>query len=251
MCIALPEMCFAGLADNNLNEAGTMLTRQAIKSGAYLENFESLSSLWPLERIEASLSETMQARPADTEGVWIFAYGSLMWNPMVEVERRSVATLHEWHRSFCLRMLVGRGAPDMPGRMLALEPGGHTQGVALKLPQSAVDEELRVVWIREMVLGSYKPTWAPLTLADGTETHAIAFVADNEHEQFEADSSVATVAPLIGSASGKFGTNAEYLFRLRDSLSECGLQDAYVAALVDAILLASTRAEGGPSGNND
>jgi cation transport protein ChaC len=120
--------------------------------------------------------------------------------------------------------------------MLALRPGGHTHGVALKLPEASLDEELRLVWIREMVLGSYRPTWAPVTLDDGTQTHALAFVADASREQFEADSSVATVAPLIGSASGKFGTNAEYLFRLHAALNECGLHDPYIDALVDVLV---------------
>ncbi|WP_310041505.1 gamma-glutamylcyclotransferase [Paraburkholderia caribensis] len=62
---------------------------------------------------------------------------------------KQAATLHDWQRSFCLRMVVGRGSPDKPGRMLALEAGGHTDGVALKLSEDTVNEELLLVWIRE------------------------------------------------------------------------------------------------------
>jgi cation transport protein ChaC len=87
-----------------------------------------------------------------------------------------------------------------------------------------------------MVLGSYTPTWAPVTLDDGTEVHAIAFVADTSREQYAADSRVATVAPLVASASGKFGSNAEYLFKLRDALKECNVRDAYVEALAGEVL---------------
>lgn len=213
-----------------------MLTRQAIHSGEYLDHFESLPNLWTADRIETSLKETLKSRPKGTGGVWIFAYGSLMWNPMVNFERRQVATLHGWHRSFCLHMEIGRASPDMPGRMLALESGGHTHGVALKLCPATMAEELRLIWIREMVLGSYTPTWAPVTLDDGTEVHAIAFVADTSREQYAADSRVATVAPLVASASGKFGSNAEYLFKLRDALKECNVRDAYVEALAGEVL---------------
>jgi cation transport protein ChaC len=141
-----------------------MLTRQAIDSGDYLEHFASLPNLWTTDRIERSLAETMKSNPAETDNVWIFAYGSLMWNPMIHFDRRQVVTLHGWHRSFCLHMDVGRASPEMPGRMLALEAGGHTQGIALKLSPSTMADELRRVWIREMVLGSYKPMWAPVTL---------------------------------------------------------------------------------------
>ncbi len=124
-----------------------MLTRQALDSGAYLEKFRSLPNLWTSERIEASLAETLKQRPACVNNdVWIFAYGSLMWNPMVDFDRREVATLHEWHRSFCLSMTIGRGSPERPGRMLALEAGGHTTGLALRLTPHTMHEDLKAVW---------------------------------------------------------------------------------------------------------
>lgn len=215
--------------------ATAMVTRQAINSGAYLEHFESLPNLWSSERIQSSLAETMAARPDGVKDTAIFAYGSLMWNPMVEFEKRQVATLHGWHRSFCLRMVAGRASLNSPGRMLALQRGGRTHGVALRLPEAALEEELRLIWVREMVLGSYQPTWASVTLDDGTETQAIAFVADESREQFEADSCVETVAPLISAASGKFGSNAEYLLKLHEALGECMLEDHYIDELAKTV----------------
>ncbi len=119
--------------------------------------------------------------------------------------------------------------------MLALEPGGYTQGIALRLAQATMYDDLRITWIREMVLGSYKPTWAPLTLDDGTQTHAIAFVADPSQWQYEADSSVATVAPLVMSAAGTFGSNAEYVYKLQAALGECALRDPYIEELVGEV----------------
>jgi cation transport protein ChaC len=35
----------------------------------------------------------LKSRPAEAGSVWIFAYGSLMWNPMVQFDRRQIATL--------------------------------------------------------------------------------------------------------------------------------------------------------------
>jgi glutathione-specific gamma-glutamylcyclotransferase len=220
----------------NIYLTTTMLTRQAIHSGEYLDQFESLPHLWTADRIENSLAETMKMRPTDADDVWIFAYGSLMWNPLVHFDRRQVATLYDWHRSFCLHMDIGRATPDVPGRMLALESGGQTEGTALKLSSTTLNEELRLIWIREMVLGSYLPTWAPVTLDDKTQTHAIAFVADTSLEQFAIDSRVETVAPLVASASGKFGTNAEYLFNLHAALEECGLRDLYIEELTAEVV---------------
>ncbi|MFT4436933.1 gamma-glutamylcyclotransferase [Caballeronia sp. 15715] len=219
-----------------------MLTRQTIHSGAYLDNFASLPNLWTEQQIARSLVDTLKLRPADAHDIWIFGYGSLIWNPTMHFDRRQVATLCNWHRSFCLRMVAGRGSPEMPGRMPALEAGGHTHGVAFRLPRATTDEELALVWIREMVLGSYRPTWAPITLDDGTQTHAIAFVADTAREQYEADSSVSTVAPLVASAVGKFGSNADYVLKLHAALTEGNAQDSYIDALVSEIQRLSRQA---------
>jgi cation transport protein ChaC len=214
-----------------------MLNRTAINSGAYLESFESLPKeiLWTREQIDRSLEATLAQRP-DIGDAWVFAYGSLMWNPIAHVEQRIAATLHGWHRSFCMRAIAGRGTPERPGRMLSLEPGGSTQGVALRLAHATLEDELRIIWIREMVTGAYLPTWAPVSLADGTETHAIAFVADPAHSQHECDATAYTIAPLMHSASGHFGTNADYVFTLQKTLADCGFTDPYIEELAGELI---------------
>ncbi|HEY4805150.1 MAG TPA: gamma-glutamylcyclotransferase [Paraburkholderia sp.] len=213
-----------------------MLNRDAIRSGAFLESFNFLPPdiLWTQARIDQSLADTMAARPAG-EDVWVFAYGSLMWNPLSRFDQRVSATLHGWRRSFCIRLLAGRGTPQRPGRMLALEPGGHTQGVALRLDAAALDEELRILWTREMLTGAYKPTWTTVALATGETQHALAFVANGCPRQYEADSSPSTVARQIAEAQGPLGTNAEYVFRLRQALADCALADAYIEEVAQAL----------------
>ncbi|ACD20050.1 gamma-glutamylcyclotransferase [Paraburkholderia phytofirmans] len=225
-----------------------MLNRNAISSGAYLESFESLPKdmLWTQAQIDASLAHTMQQRPDNGE-VWVFAYGSLMWNPISDFDSRRIATLHGWHRSFCIRMIAGRGTPQQPGRMLSLEQGGCTQGVALRLCGETLEEELRILWIREMVTGAYRPTWAPVTLEDGTELSAIAFVADHGNPQYEGDARAPLIAPLMAVASGLFGTNAEYVFKLQRALADCGLKDAYIDELVAELTAELARIAGQPA----
>lgn len=219
-----------------------MLTKDAIDSGSYLRHFESVPELWTLGQIDASLLETLRAKPHDVESVWIFAYGSLMWNPMIDHDACRTATLDGWQRSFCLDMTIGRATPAQRGRMLALRAAGSTHGLALRLPHATRDDDLRRIWIREMALGSYRPIWAPVQLGTGTTTPAIVFVADESRAQFRPDSSVATVAPLIGNASGKFGTNADYLLRLQATLAEWQLEDAYVDAIVNEMRRQSAHA---------
>jgi cation transport protein ChaC len=220
-----------------------MLTRHAITSGAYLESFhKECAAIWSAERIRQSLEATLAARPEQESGdIWVFAYGSLIWNPLLDYAERRPATLGGWHRSFCLRMVAGRGSADMPGRMLALEPGGSTQGMAFRLDATKAMAELRVMWVREMVAGSYRPIWARIALAGGGSAMAIVFVADTEQPQYRADSSVGAIAGMVGTASGTFGGNADYVFQLELALRELGAEDAYIASLADELRIRAAR----------
>ena len=58
----------------------------------------------------------------------MFAYGSLMWNPALEYAEASTCQVQGWHRSFCFWTPLGRGTPELPGLMLALERGGGVRG---------------------------------------------------------------------------------------------------------------------------
>ena len=128
-------------------------------------------------------------------------------------------------------MTSGRGTSAVPGRMLAVEPGGLTQGVGLRLSARLADEELRVLWTREMIFGSYRPAWTSIKLDDGSYVDAITFVADPLRAQYQSDATISVVSPIIGAASGPFGSNAEYVFNLRTALARSGLFDAYIESL--------------------
>lgn len=114
---------------------------------------EALSGAAPSEaELTASLESMMRGADGD---VWIFAYGSLIWNPIFPVAERRIARVHGYRRSFCLRSIVGRGTVEKPGLMLALDTGGTAVGVAFRLPTEAVADEMALLWRREMAVGSY------------------------------------------------------------------------------------------------
>lgn len=181
------------------------------------------------------MRDTLDDRP-DSGPLWIFGYGSLIWNPVCQFETQHKAILEGWHRSFCLRTIAGRSSPQLPGRMLSLEPGGRTEGVALLLPAYALEDELPLLWIREMPTGAYRPIWSPIALEDGSRITALIFVADQNHPFYEPNASVASVAAFVASAYGPLGTNAEYLFKLRESLASWNVADSYVDNMVDAVV---------------
>ncbi|MFY3985932.1 gamma-glutamylcyclotransferase [Achromobacter xylosoxidans] len=213
-----------------------MLTREQISTGAYLDSFQDLPGqpCWTRQRIEASMHETLEQRPQG-KPVWLFAYGSLIWNPLLKYAERQSAVLQGWHRSFCIRLLAGRGTYEKPGRMLALNTGGYSSGVAFRLDDRNLLEELGLVWIREMVHGLYRPIWGLIRLASGKTVPSLAFVADTEHAQYERDATIATAAPLIASASGHLGSNRDYLLQLDATLAKHGISDGYVHQLANVV----------------
>jgi cation transport protein ChaC len=209
----------------------TILTRENLGDGSYRTRLAMPEHLaWSEAQVEASLAEAWALRP---EGpVWVFAYGSLMWNPLLACAEQRTATLAGWHRSFCLRSISGRGRPERPGRVLSLQPGGVVQGLALRLDEATARDELRLLWTREMPSGAYRPLWMPVTLSDGAGITAIAFVADPDHPLHEPDESAQTVARLVEAAAGAFGPNIDYVRALAATLGERALHDPYVDEIV-------------------
>ena len=67
--------------------------------------------------------------------LWVFGYGSLIWDPGFPVAERRIATLKGWHRSFCMRSIHHRGTVEKPGLVLALDraEGASCTGVAFRV----------------------------------------------------------------------------------------------------------------------
>ena len=213
-----------------------MLTREFLLKADCRTAFGDIEEtlLWSAEQRAASLAATLACRPDDSP-VWIFGYGSLMWNPALEFVETATGTLPGWHRAFCLRLTVGRGTLHQPGRMLALKEGGRTTGVAYRLAEETLEQELTLLWKREMVTGCYLPRWCPLALDDGRTVSALVFIMDPRHPLYEPDTQAPHIAPLIAIASGPLGTNAQYLFSLEQALSSLGMRDDGLVDLLDAV----------------
>ena len=134
------------------------------------------------EQRTESLTATLAAKPKGA-GWWVFAYGSLLWNPLFPVAEMRPAMLGGLHRRFCLWSLASRGTRDCPGLVLGLDRGGACRGVAMRLPARLAVAELHLLWRREMVVGSYHPRWVKVD-AGGREIVALTFVVRRDHPQY-------------------------------------------------------------------
>jgi glutathione-specific gamma-glutamylcyclotransferase len=178
---------------------------------------------------EASLREILDQHPAGSD-IWLFGYGSLVWNPLVHHEERRVARLHGFHRSFCLWSHVNRGSLQKPGLVLGLDSGGACRGVAFRIAAHHAVSELRLLWRREMVLGAYSPRWT--NVEAGSETiRAIAFFVNRDHANYAGRLPLETVIKALVGARGQLGTPAEYLLETVRGLVEHGVRDPYLLEL--------------------
>jgi cation transport protein ChaC len=193
---------------------------------------------------EASIQELLGSHPHNAD-VWLFGYGSLIWNPIVHFEERRVARLHGYHRRFCLWSHVNRGSLQKPGLVLGLDSGGSCRGVAFRIAAHHAIDELRLLWRREMVLGAYCPRWATIDAGE-EELRAIAFFVNREHANYAGKLPLETVIKTLVSTRGQLGTPADYLFETVRGLIEHGVRDAYLLELRRRVLamhpeLATTR----------
>ncbi|EGD02812.1 ChaC family protein, partial [Burkholderia sp. TJI49] len=127
------------------------------------------------DELAASLAHTMR----DWDGrqdLWLFGYGSLIWNPGLPTVAAVRGKVHGYHRGLYLWSRVNRGTPERPGLVLALDRGGSCAGIAFRLAGPTAQPHLETLWKREMPMGSYRPAWLPCTLETGERVNALAFV---------------------------------------------------------------------------
>jgi cation transport protein ChaC len=176
------------------------------------------------EAREASRKAVEAAVPPGTD-VWVFGYGSLMWNPAIHVAESRKAGIHGYERKFCLTLALGRGSPEKPGLMLGLDSGGECVGVAHRIAAKDVSSELTVLWYREMLSGAYTPCWLEAAIDGIGPAKVLTFVINRDNRRYESNISEETIAQRIAVAEGLLGTNRDYLYRTVRHLRELGIAD--------------------------
>ena len=181
----------------------------------------------------------------DGADVWVFGYGSLVWNPAFHFVESRIAHLHGWHRSFCFWSRMGRGSPERPGLMMGLMPGGACRGIAYRIARAAAEIELRALLMREMLGTAYRMRWVDVTGAEGP-VRAITFTANKEHTTFCGRMPLEEAARYIATARGKFGCSRDYLDNTVRHLEALGIRDRNLRKL-HALVEKIVAAQGEPS----
>lgn len=165
------------------------------------------------------------------EDIWIFAYGSLMWNPDFKYEDVRSAHICGYHRRFCLKCDHHRGKPEKHGLVLGLDNGGSCRGLAYRITPAHMDEALSKLWKREMwVDDAYIPKRVPVTLDNDMDHRVLAcvFVSNKKSSYYYDEKCRKTAARIIAEADGLRGSNFEYLERTVKQLREFNIHDPQI-----------------------
>lgn len=169
--------------------------------------------------------------------MWVFGYGSLLWNPGFEVAESVVATLPGYARSFCMRSIHHRGTEEAPGLVLALDehPEAACEGLALKVAPGHEAKTLDYLRERELISSAYVEKELVIHLSDGRDVSAVVYVIDEAHVQYCGGLPLEEQAQIIARAVGGRGPNTEYLFNTATHLAEVGLHDPALEWLHDRV----------------
>ena len=187
---------------------------------------------------EQQLEATRRALLGDFDpprDLWVFGYGSLMWDPGFHFAEVRRAELSGHARRFSYRTILGRGTPDRPALTLSLEPSpGACCGLAFRIAADLADAESAMLWRREMLRNGYRPALLPVHTPQG-EVTALVFAANPAHADHVGELSLAETAAIIAQASGPIGSNRDYLAQVAAQLERLDIADAYIDALLHKV----------------
>lgn len=167
-----------------------------------------------------------------TTPLWVFGYGSLMWEPGFEPSETRVMRVNGWHRRFSLLSKQSWGTAERPGLSAALHPGGSTLGLALRIRAHEHSEVMAYLNTRER---AYRQVQVSGWDENGRLLEAITYVANPESGLFLDTQNHETLAPYILQGDGQKGTSLFYLRKTVDHLSLLQCSETHAHRLLEFV----------------
>jgi cation transport protein ChaC len=183
----------------------------------------------------AAVESLLAARPPGP--FWVFAYGSLIWKPEFHASERRRVVAHGWQRAFSMEIARFRGSPEQPGYMMCLDEGGTCEGVALRIPEQGLWDQLYKLLVRE--IGSHEAMesarWIDVRSGEGMLTALTFYAAPTRLGYYRANRPVEEIAHALARACGHWGSGAEYLRNTVVHLAEMGIHDPHLWDLQERV----------------
>ncbi len=167
--------------------------------------------------------------------LWVFGYGSLMWRPDFPFRERVKATVHGYHRAFCIKSTHYRGTPERPGLVLGLDRGRSCDGVAFRVAASDAPDVVRYLRERELIYGVYREAHVAAHAHGETgprEVLALTYIAERLHPNYAGDLPLSVQARIIRGARGASGDNLDYVINTIRHLRDLGIRERHLERLV-------------------
>jgi glutathione-specific gamma-glutamylcyclotransferase len=171
----------------------------------------------------------------ESDDLWVFGYGSLMWRPGFRFVEQHRAQLHGYHRSLCIFSHVHRGTPDAPGLVLGLDRGGRCRGMAFRVAEEDAAATIAYLREREQATAVYLERHVRVHLDNGCRVRALTFVADRRHPQYAGRLPESDLMRLVRQGVGLSGANPDYVRATHEHLIEIGVSDPILARIAEAL----------------
>ncbi len=166
--------------------------------------------------------------------IWVFGYGSLMWQPGFDHLDAEPALLRGYHRAFCVYSRIYRGTAERPGLVLGLDYGGSCRGVAFRVHAERAGEVLDTLHEREMPTDSYRPRLLPVRTAHAA-VRATAYVVNRHSRDYVGKLGLARTVALVRQGEGTMGRCRDYLERTVHHLERMGHRDLEIHRLLEHV----------------
>ncbi len=173
----------------------------------------------------------------DNKDLWVFAYGSLMWQPGFSYRERVHARLIGLHRALCVFSFVHRGTPERPGLVLGLDRGGMCRGIAYRVAAGARTETLHYLRGREQVTTVYVETMRQIELEEPARrrVRAVCYICDRSHVQYAGRLTLAESLHHVRQGHGQSGANRDYVLETVRALEALGYRESELHLLAERL----------------
>lgn len=181
------------------------------------------------------LMQTKAARPRG-ERMWVFAFGSLMWNPCYDYDAKAAGLLKGYDRKFHIWTTRARGTPEYPGLGLCLEDcSGACRGIVHRITPEDEEAAWERLWEREMSSGVYRPSWVTVETDEYGPVVALTFIVNRDHSHYVGPMPLDDMASLMANAKGQYGLCRDYLAGTINEMAKLNVVDPDLTSLLEKV----------------
>ncbi|CAH2044465.1 unnamed protein product [Thlaspi arvense] len=176
--------------------------------------------------------------------LWVFGYGSLIWNPGFDFDEKLIGYIKDYKRVFDLACIDHRGTPEHPARTCTLEQstGAICWGAAYCVRGGPEKEKLAMEYLERRECEYDSKTLVEFYTETDTSkpilTGVIVFTSTPDkvsNKYYLGPAPLEEMARQIATASGPCGNNREYLFKLEKAMHDIEHEEEYVIELANEV----------------